>query len=246
MNSFLFVVEGKKDEAKVLSCILKHFIGIDACRITEDTHNKNELIYESNDVYVKTIVNSDIQAFYNLLSEDQYAEGISLSSFFAGDDNHKYAQEFIIIDGDFKDRIKAEGGKKELLIKLNKFVEEMPNTLLLITTPQIEAIVDKNDKYCYNRSDKNYKNEINKRFGKGAIEAFIRNPLKYMKMNVEKYIGVEYDEQAMYAIVNYDEENQVVDIRSPLFQIISEYYFLIDTNEINEKLDELFIENWNK
>lgn len=167
MNKFLFVVEGKKDEYRVIKAIMQ-FLGIQN-NIVQDTNRANYFEFNNDEIYVKTIIDGNIEQFYAELTSDEFSAGISLSTFFDPLSDQNYAQEYIIIDGDFKDRI--TGGKKQLLIDLNDFIDNMENTKLLVTTPQLEAISDRNDKHQY-ISGENYKSIINTRSVMGAVAYF--------------------------------------------------------------------------
>lgn len=221
MNKFLFVVEGAKDEYRVLSCILKNFFGILDSEITHH-HGQGEQIFKNSDVYVKTIMDANIEKFYNLLISDEYANGVSLASYFDQSGEYEYAFEYIIIDADLKDKV--SGGKKELLLNLAAKVEKMENTTLLISSPQIEAISDTNELYKYEEGVK-YKTHINNSLQLGAINHFIKYPLEILQMNIDKFAQVPYDEQAIDAIKQYNEETKEILIRCPMFHIIADYDF---------------------
>lgn len=58
-------------------------------------------------------------------------------------------------------------------------------------------------------------------------------------MNIDKYSEIEYDDQPMNAVYNYNEDTREVLIRCPLFHIIGDYYFTNGNEELKENVKNL-------
>ncbi len=162
MSKILVLTEGKKDEENVIKAINKHFG------------------FENKD-YQFEYINKCVAHFVGDYISDPYNEGLTLSSY-ASCNDYEYALEFLVIDVDLKDNPYKGMSKLELLKQIINIVKKLDNTTLILSSPQIEAIVDKNDIWYYSYGD--YKKLINEEFN-GAVNEFIHNIDNYL--NQEKF-----------------------------------------------------------
>lgn len=145
---YIFFVEGQKTEFNFIKIIFEKIYNRDYVEknIKTDNSNSNYIFLESVDfeVYIKWISDADIVKFIKYYKEDEYSLGISLSDYYIKTEglSIQFANEFLVIDTDLKDNLKGGRNKIHFLKDLEKTINALDGTNLILSTPMIECIID--------------------------------------------------------------------------------------------------------
>lgn len=226
VDNILFIVEGRKTEYQYIKQIYESYYK-GQYQIIRRSEDKNYLINDLPVIDINWIQDANIERFVAEYEADEYSDGISIvNSFKDKNDMKNYSEAFIIIDADLMDN--SIGGdnarnKINLINRLHEIVlNDEDNIELLVSSPQLEAIVDTNDEYVY-KSGESYKRLLNNRLVSGAYGELIRDTNSILQMNLEKYIveNVQYDDHSLFPLECYNFETNKIKVRSPLFHLIA-------------------------
>lgn len=232
MDKVLFIVEGEKTEKQFVKLIYEQLYG----------ENSNATSDHSQ-VEFKWIKNADINAFVKTLETDEFGFGVSAENYFASEEGTTYSETYILIDADLKDKSGSgenDVEKIKLINKLYNYVQDMDNTELILSSPQIESIVDVDDVFKYVEGIR-YKHKISGRFASGACGELTSNMQAMLLMNIDKFLedNIEYDQQSMHPINTYDYNSKEIKVRNVLFHIIANKEFIYDGDLLKTRIIEL-------
>lgn len=185
---------------------------------------------------INWIENANINAFVEAIKCDEY--GVSPVNYFKHKNDVKtYSEAYILVDADLKDKGSSSENAKEkiaLLMELSEIVSNSDENIeVLISSPMLECIGDNQDEYEY-VSGESYKKNINKQFPSGVNGHFKANIEDVLLMNVKKYQNddVDYSNQSLFPLEEYDFEHNKIKVRSPLFHLIASKEMLYGETEL--------------
>ncbi len=224
-DNILFIVEGKKAEAKYIKAIYEHYYPDQYVVINRENHSSTISSEGQALIDINWIVDANIEKFIDDIELDEYGDGVSIiNSFVEKNDVKTYSEAFIIIDADLKDKSSGNNNAKnkiDLITRLLNIVDgNDENVEVLVNSPMLEAVVDINDSYAYIGGE-SYKSKVNGQFANGAYGKFINETSEVLKMNVMKYDSVDYLEHSSFALKTFDVDTSCIKVRSPLFHIIA-------------------------
>lgn len=219
----IFTEDIKKDPNFIKELLISQFNlnEVDIHYNRSDKMNEfSDIIVEKDScsIYIKYIENT-VYNFINNYIKDEYSDGLSIAKFYLPEIDIEFAQEFICIDLDHRDKIKGDKSKLEFLIAANEIVSKIDNTFLLIASTMTESIIDPNLVYTGKTSD--YKNYISKNYS-SEQNKLMKNIEHYITVNNNKFEGILIDEYNNHIFQKCENVEASIPVRHQIGKLISE------------------------